>query len=63
MIYTSNLRQFNKKNFQIKEVFPAYRAGGLEINGKFKFRSFVEFPEDERDVVLSWDETIKANKD
>ena len=62
-IYTKNLREFNKKNFQIKEVYPAYRAGGLEINGKFKFRSFYEFPVDEREVVLSGDETIKANKD
>lgn len=60
-IYTSKLREFNKKTFQVKEVYPAYRAGGLEINGKFKFRSFYEFPVDEREVVLTGE--VPKNED
>jgi len=60
-IYTKNLREFNKKTFQVKEVYAPYRAGGVETASGFKFRSFIEFPEDWREIVYSGE--IEKNND
>lgn len=59
--YTSGIRQFSGDTFQIKEVYPAYRAGGVELpDGKFQFRTFKYFPVDERESVFSGDPEILA---
>ena len=58
-VYTSNLRQFAKKVMKIKEVYSPYRAGGLEVNGKFLFKSFYQFPVMEEDMITFADERLK----
>lgn len=60
-IYSSKLRDFNKKTFQVKDVYAPYRAGGIETASGFKFRTFYDLPEDEREVVFTGDEKIKAS--
>ncbi len=52
-VYTSNLRQFAGKTLKVITSYPAYRAGGLEINGKFVFRKFYACEPSNEEVVTA----------
>ena len=39
-----HFRLLDKKGFVIENVYPAYRSGGVEVNGKFVGKSFYSFP-------------------
>jgi hypothetical protein len=53
--YTNNLRQFSGKNIAIKEVYSSYRAGGIDINGKFQFKNFKYFPKSDKETLTTSD--------
>lgn len=44
---------------KIKEVYTAYRAGGLEVGGKFQFKSFYQFPVIEDELISFGDDRLK----
>lgn len=43
-------RILDSVNFQVKEIYSAYRSGGLEVNGKFVGKSFYPFNEEGKTV-------------
>lgn len=62
-VYTNNLRQFAGKTMLIKEVYTAYRAGGVETNGKFVFKSFYQFPIIDDEEIAGDDPRAKEASD
>lgn len=48
------------KNFRINKVYNFYRDGGLEVNGKYLGKTFVNIPNRIKDkVILQGDEQLK----
>jgi len=62
MTYTNNLRQFAGKTLKVTEVYPRYRAGGVELNGKFIFKQYKEFPITADEVVTTGGKLIEGEK-
>lgn len=53
-------KELSGKNMKVMAVYNAYRAGGLEVNGKYVGRSFIYFPKRiNAEIVLSGDPASK----
>lgn len=62
-VYTSDIRQFNKMNFKIEDVFPMYRTWFVKIGDSGKFRTFKLFPKSDTKVLVQGDSELLMMKE
>ena len=58
----ANHKLLSKVNLKVLNVFPNYRSGGLEINGKYVGREFVYFPKRIADEVI-FNKDVRAKQE